>query len=122
METGYQRGRIQDDSMLYEHRKHDGSLPIVGVNTFLHPEGDETGHPGELARATEAEKVGQLDRLAAFHTAHAHERDEMLARLADVALAGGNVFEVLMDAVRVCSLGDITQTLFDVGGRYRRTV
>jgi methylmalonyl-CoA mutase len=122
METGYQRGRIQDDSMLYEHRKHDGSLPIVGVNTFVNPDGGESAVPGELARATEAEKESQLERLAAFHATHAPERDQMLARLSDVALAGGNVFDVLMDAVRVCSLGEITQTLFDVGGRYRRTV
>ena len=94
----------------------------MGVNTFVGPDADGPAHPGELARATEAEKKSQLDRLAAFHAAHAGDRDLMLARLADVALAGGNVFEVLMDAVRVCSLGEITQTLFDVGGRYRRTV
>jgi methylmalonyl-CoA mutase len=122
METGYQRSRIQDDSMLYEQKKHDGSLPIVGVNTFRNPDGDKSVPTGELARATEQEKQSQLDRLAAFHATHSGERDPMLARLADVALAGGNVFEVLMDAVRVCSLGEITQTLFDVGGRYRRTV
>ncbi len=122
METGYQRGRIQDDSMLYEQRKHDGSLPIIGVNTFTQPSDDDAHVVGELARATEAEKRSQLDRLAGFQAAHATERDAALARLAEVALGGGNVFEVLMDAVRVCSLGEITQCLFDVGGRYRRTV
>jgi methylmalonyl-CoA mutase len=126
METGYQRGRIQDESMLYEHRKHDGTLPIVGVNTFLAPgrrPGDgEGGRPLELARSTESEKQGQLTRLADFQARHAGERPAALARLRDAALAGDNVFDVLMDAVRVCSLGEITATLFAVGGRYRRNV
>jgi methylmalonyl-CoA mutase len=126
METGYQRGRIQDESMLYEERKHDGSLPIVGVNTFLAPEGQghdaDTGRPLELARSTGEEKQRQLQRLADFHDRHAAERPAMLDRLRDAALAGDNLFAVLMDAVRVCSLGEITQALFDVGGRYRRNV
>ena len=122
METGYQRGRIQDESMLYEHRKHDGSLPIIGVNTYRNPGGDEIPLTLELARAEESEKQSQLTRLADFNARHANERPEALARLRDVALNGGNVFEVLMDAVRSCSLGEITQTLFDVGGRYRRNV
>jgi isobutyryl-CoA mutase len=126
MEVGYQRGRIQDESMLYEERKHDGSLPIVGVNTFLAPEGQghdaDTGRPLELARSTEEEKQRQLQRLADFHDRHAAERPAMLDRLRDAALAGDNLFAVLMDAVRVCSLGEITQALFDVGGRYRRNV
>jgi isobutyryl-CoA mutase len=122
METGYQRGRIQDESMLYEHRKHDGSLPIIGVNTYRNPDGDEIPTTLELARAEESEKQSQLARLADFNQRHANERPEALARLRDVALSGGNVFAVLMDAVRSCSLGEITQTLFDVGGRYRRNV
>jgi isobutyryl-CoA mutase len=122
METGYQRGRIQDESMLYESRKHDGSLPIIGVNTFRNPDGDTVPEHLELARSTEAEKQSQLSRLAAFHSLHAGERPQALARLRDVALGGGNVFEVLMDAVRCCSLGDITDALFEVGGRYRRNV
>jgi len=124
METGYQRGRIQDESMLYEHRKHDGTLPIVGVNTFLPPPdgADHTAPVVELARSTEAEKQSQLTRLRAFHTAHADEAPAMLARLRDAALAGDNLFTVLMDAVRVCSLGQITDALFEVGGRYRRNV
>jgi len=121
METGYQRGRIQDQSMLYEARKHDGSLPIVGVNTFRNPAGDAV-RPVELARSTEEEKRSQLRRLGEFKARHAAERPAMLARLADTALAGGNVFAVLMDAVRVCSLGEITAALFEVGGRYRRSV
>ncbi|MHB1929392.1 MAG: methylmalonyl-CoA mutase family protein, partial [Acidimicrobiales bacterium] len=122
METGYQRGRIQDESMLYESRKHDGSLPIVGVNTFRHPEGEpaEVGIP--LARSTEDEKQSQLRRLRDFKARHAGERPAMLARLREAALAGENVFGVLVDAVRVCSLGEITACLFEVGGRYRRSV
>ncbi len=122
METGYQRGRIQDESMLYESRKHDGSLPIVGVNTFRNPAGDAVPDHLELARSTEAEKQSQLHRLDQFHRAHADERPAVLARLQQAALAGENVFAVLMDAVRACSLGEITQALFEVGGRYRRNV
>jgi isobutyryl-CoA mutase len=123
METGYQRGRIQDESMLYEHRKHDGSLPIVGVNTFLDPQRDETPpQKVELARATEAEKQSQLTRLADFQARHAAEAPEALARLRDAAMTGGNVFDALMDAVRYCSLGQITEAFFEVGGQYRRNV
>jgi methylmalonyl-CoA mutase len=121
METGYQRGRIQDESMLYEHRKHDGSLPIVGVNTFVR---DESVEPVEveLARATEAEKRSQLDRLAAFHARHASEAPAALRRLQQVATSGGNVFAELMTAARVCSLGQLTEAFFEVGGQYRRTM
>jgi methylmalonyl-CoA mutase len=122
METGYQRGRIQDESMLYESKKHDGSLPIVGVNTFRNPAGDDVPDHLELARSTEDEKKSQLQRLDLFHAAHAGARPAALARLQEAALNGDNVFAVLMDAVRVCSLGDITNTLFEVGGRYRRNV
>jgi isobutyryl-CoA mutase len=123
METGYQRGRIQDESMLYEHRKHDGSLPIVGVNTFLDPHRDETpAGPVELARATEAEKQSQLDRLASFHARHAQTAPEAIARLQAAAAGGGNVFAALMDAVRHCSLGQISHAFFEVGGQYRRNV
>jgi methylmalonyl-CoA mutase len=124
METGYQRGRIQDESMRYEQRKHDGTLPIVGVNTFLAPGGAKEEEPRELelARSTDEEKRSQIARLGAFQAAHADERPAMLARLRDAALAGDNLFAVLMDAVRVCSLGEITDCLFEVGGRYRRNV
>ena len=123
METGYQRGRIQDESMLYEQKKHDGSLPIIGVNTFVAPQ-DTTNEPVtvELARATEDEKLQQLHRLEAFKHQHADERDQVLARLEQVATTNGNLFAVLMDAVRVASLGEITNTLFRVGGQYRRNV
>jgi isobutyryl-CoA mutase len=123
METGYQRGRIQDESMLYEQRKHDGSLPIVGVNTFLDPHLDQTpAGPVELARATEEEKQSQLKRLADFHTRHAETAPAAIARLQETAISGGNIFAALMDAVRDCSLGQISDALFEAGGQYRRNV
>ena len=123
METGYQRGKIQDESMLYEHRKHDGSLPIVGVNTFLDSAaGEEPPATVELARGTESEKQSQLDRLADFHARHAAEAPAALAALQEAALHGGNVFEALMTAVRSCSLGQISDAFFEVGGQYRRSV
>jgi isobutyryl-CoA mutase len=122
METGYQRGRIQDESMLYEQRKHDGSLPIIGVNTFTAADDAEPTGPLGLIRATEQEKVSQLTRLRAFHQEHAHEAPAALERLKAAAIAGENVFEVLMDAVRYCSLGQITDAFFEVGGQYRRNV
>ena len=122
METGYQRGRIQDESLLYESRKHDGSLPLIGVNTFLPPAGGAEPIEVELMRATEVEKQSQLDRLAAFHEAHRDEAGPMLHRLREVAADGGNTFDVLMDAVRVCSLGQLTEAFFEVGGQYRRNV
>jgi isobutyryl-CoA mutase len=122
METGYQRGKIQDESMLYEHRKHDGSLPIVGVNTFVRPGGDEAHGPVELARATEAEKASQLTRVHDFQERHHDEAEQALARLREVCSTDGNVFAVLMDAARVCSLGQLTEAFFEVGGAYRRNV
>jgi methylmalonyl-CoA mutase len=123
METGYQRGRIQDESMTYEHRKHDGSLPIVGVNTFLNDHPDADAHHGlELARGTEEEKQSQLTRLESFHERHRTEAPAALAALQEAAVSGGNVFAALLDAVRVCSLGQISQAFFEVGGQFRRTV
>ncbi len=123
MELGYQRGRIQDESMLYEHRKHDGSLPIVGVNTFRKPDADSaTPDHVELARATEEEKESQLRRVGDFQRSHDTDGAEALARLKEAAMAGENVFAVLMQAARVCSLGQITDAFFEVGGQYRRNV
>jgi isobutyryl-CoA mutase len=122
METGYQRGRIQDESMTYEHRKHDGSLPIVGVNTFVNPDQAAVPPALALARGTEQERQSQLDRLADFHRRHRDESPEALRQLRLAAAEGGNVFEALMSAVRTCSLGQITQALFDVGGQYRRAI
>ncbi len=122
METGYQRGRIQDESMHYEMLKHTGELPIIGVNTFRNPHGDPIPQTLELARSTEEEKQGQLQRLQDFHARHAHEAPAMLERLKQAVIDNQNVFEVLMDAVRCCSLGQITNALFEVGGQYRRNM
>ena len=108
--------------MHYEHKKHDGSYPIVGVNTFRNPHGDTTPETIELARSTEEEKQSQLQRLADFHARHATQAPAMLARLKQAVIDNQNVFEVLMDAVRVCSLGQITNALFEVGGQYRRNM
>ena len=122
METGYQRGRIQDESMHYEMLKHTGELPIIGVNTFRNPHGDAVHDKLELARSTDEEKQSQLKRLEDFHTRHAEESPAMLKRLQQAVIENKNVFEVLMDAVRVCSLGQITNALFEVGGQYRRNM
>ena len=122
METGYQRGKIQEESMYYEHRKHDGSYPIVGVNTFRAPHTDAPPQTITLARSTGEEKESQLDRLAAFQQRHAGEADAALARLQEVVIRNGNIFEELVRAVRVCSLGQITKALFEVGGQYRRSM
>ena len=122
METGYQRGRIQDESMHYEMLKHTGELPIVGVNTFRNPHGDQVQDKLELARSTDEEKQNQLKRLADFHQRHADAAPGMLRTLQQAVIANSNVFEVLMDAVRVCSLGQITSALFEVGGQYRRNM
>jgi methylmalonyl-CoA mutase len=121
METGYQRGRIQDESMHYEMLKHTGELPIVGVNMFRNPNGDSVPQTLELARSTEDEKQSQLRRLRDFHSRHAEQSPALLARLQQTVLENGNVFAVLVDAVRCCSLGQITHALFEVGGQYRRS-
>jgi isobutyryl-CoA mutase len=120
MELGYQRGRIQEDSHQYEHLKHSGQLPIIGVNTFLNPEDSSTSKSISLARSTEQEKQSQLKRLQQFHQQHAEASSEMLGKLKSVASQGGNVFAILMQAVRCCSLGQITRALYEVGGQYRR--
>ena len=120
METGYQRGKIQEESLTYEHKKHDGSYPIVGVNTFRNPHGDSTSGKIELIRSSEEEKQSQLKRLREFHRKNASSAKETLERLRRAVIQDENVFEVLVDAVRVCSLGQITHALFEVGGQYRR--
>ena len=122
METGYQRGRIQDESLYYESRKHDGSLPIIGVNTFIDEDAPGSGENVALARSSEAEKESQLSRLAAFKARHAAEKGAMEGRLHAAVIDGDNVFEVLMDAVHCMSLGQISDTLFEVGGKYRRNM
>lgn len=121
METGYQRGKIQDESMVYEHRKHDGSLPLVGVNTFLNPQ-PEQEFDIKLARSTEEEKQSQIKRLADFKLRNADSSEEALHRLRQAAITSENVFAELMNAVRYCSLGQITDTFFEVGGQYRRNM
>ena len=122
METGYQRGKIQDESLYYETLKHDGSYPIIGVNTFINPEPPAQNSTLELTRSSEREKKSQLKRLAAFHKRHAKAAPAMLERLKVAARNDENVFAVLIDAVRVCSLGQITNALFEVGGQYRRNM
>lgn len=122
METGYQRGRIQDESIAYEQKKHDGSLPIIGVNTFVNPNASSDRTTISLARSTAKEKEEQIERLRAFHERHAKEAPVALERLREAALGGENLFDALMDAVRCCSLGQITDTLFEVGGQYRRSM
>ncbi len=122
METGYQRGKIQEESMHYEMLKHTGELPIVGVNTFRNPHGDPVTRHLELARSTEEEKQSQLRRLADFHARHAEHAPAELERLRQAVIDNRNVFEVLMEAVRCCSLGQITAALFEVGGQYRRNM
>ena len=108
--------------MHYEMLKHTGELPIIGVNTFRNPHGDQVMDKLELARSTDEEKQSQLKRLQAFHALHAQASPAMLKRLQQAVIANDNVFEVLMDAVRVCSLGQITNALFEVGGQYRRNM
>jgi methylmalonyl-CoA mutase len=124
MELQYQRMQIQEESLYYEHKKHDGSLPIVGINTFLDPnEGDDWTPPDvELRRADANEKQAQIASVERFHAAHADESEEALVRLKRVAVSGGNVFGELMSTVRVASLGQITHALYEVGGAYRRNL
>ncbi len=125
METQYQRGKIQDESMLYEHLKHSGDLPVVGVNTFINQKTLEAGYEPpkiELARASYEEKTLQLDRVNAFQKLHSKESELALRELKDSALAGENIFGSLMKAARVCSLFQMTQALYEVGGQYRRNL
>ncbi|PWW04842.1 methylmalonyl-CoA mutase [Paenibacillus cellulosilyticus] len=123
METEYQRGRIQEESLYYEHKKHTGELPIIGVNTFINRDAQESlAEEMELARSTEEEKWTQINNLASFRQLHQQECARALDRLKLVAKSNGNVFEALMDTVRFASLGQITQALYEVGGQYRRNV
>ena len=122
METGYQRGKIQEESLYYETMKHDGSFPIVGVNTFRNPHAKSDQVKIELARSTEEEKQSQLRRLREFQERNRPDGDRMLDQLQQAAINNENLFAVLMDAVRYCSLGQITQALFEVGGQYRRNM
>ena len=124
METGYQRSKIQEESIYYENLKHTGELPIIGVNTFRDPDTDlgQLSECVELSRATEAEKESQLNRLAEFKKRNEKEAPKMLKRLQKTVLSGDNIFAELMETVQVCTLGQITQALYDVGGKYRRNM
>ena len=124
METQYQRSKIQDESMLYEHKKHNGELPIIGVNCFLNPRAGEEGYqvPGELARATKEEKEQQIANLRVFQDRNSDKAPEALRRLQEVAIGGGNIFAELMETTKVASLGQISHALYEVGGKYRRNM
>ncbi|SDI24794.1 methylmalonyl-CoA mutase [Alteribacillus persepolensis] len=122
METQYQRGKIQEESMYYEHKKHSGELPIVGVNTFMNPNKDENAYEIEMARSTKEEKETQIQHLHDFWEKNKEECPGALKRLKQVALQNGNIFEELMECVKVASLGQITNALYEVGGQYRRNM
>ncbi len=122
METMYQRSKIQEESMHYEWLKHTGEYPIIGVNTFLGKDGSPTVLPGEVIRSTEEEKQLQIQNLENFQKAHADKSEQMLEKLQKAAINQQNLFEVMMEAGKHCSLGQITTALFEVGGRYRRNM
>ncbi len=122
MERMYQRNKIQEESLYYEHQKHTGELPLIGVNTFLNKKGSPTVIPGEVIRSTTEEKEQQIQNLQAFWKRNADKRNEALKRLKEVAVNNGNLFEELMETVKYCSLGQITHALYDVGGQYRRNM
>jgi methylmalonyl-CoA mutase len=122
METMYQRSKIQEESLYYETLKHTGEFPIIGVNTFLSSKGSPTVVPAEVIRATEEEKMFQIKTLEALHAANAHEVEERLNIIQEAAISNKNIFEELMEASKVCTLGQITAALFEVGGQYRRNM
>lgn len=122
MERMYQRNKIQEESMHYEMQKHTGELPIIGVNTFLNKQGSPTILPCEVIRSTDDEKQWQIKNLEAFYKRNEHKAEEMLKRLQQVAIDNGNLFEELMETVKFCSLGQITNALYAVGGQYRRNM
>jgi methylmalonyl-CoA mutase len=122
METQYQRGKIQEESMGYEQLKHSGELPIIGVNTFLNPRPDEIPRKLELARSTKAEKDSQIKRLREFQKRHSKASSAALEKLRHAALDNSNIFSELMQAVQQCSLGQISAALYEVGGQYRRNM
>ena len=124
METMYQRGKIQEESMLYEQKKHSGELPLIGINAFLSKNGhhEEPVAPVALMRSSDGEKQHQIGNLEAFQRRHGHRAEEAIRELQKTARVGGNLFETLMETVKVCSLGQITEALFEVGGQYRRNM
>ncbi len=122
MERMYQRNKIQEESLFYESVKHSCELPIVGVNTFLAKNGSPTVLPGEVIRSTGEEKDRQIHNLRAFHTRNADRSAALLQRLKEVAVGNGNLFAELMETVKYCTLGEITNALYEVGGQYRRNM
>ncbi|MBD0375219.1 MAG: methylmalonyl-CoA mutase, partial [Flavisolibacter sp.] len=122
MERMYQRNKIQEESLYYEHLKHTGELPLIGVNTFLNKKGSPTVLPGEVIRATKEEKEQQIQNLHAFWQRNESKCAEAIKRLKEVAVNNGNLFAELMEAVKYCSLGQITHALYEVGGQYRRNM
>jgi methylmalonyl-CoA mutase len=122
MERMYQRNKIQEESLYYEHQKHTGELPIIGVNTFLNKKGSPTIIPNEVIRSTKEEKEQQIANLHAFWKRNELKSEEALERLKEVAVSEGNLFSELMETVKHCSLGQITHALYEVGGQYRRNM
>jgi methylmalonyl-CoA mutase len=122
METMYQRGKIQEESLYYETLKHSGELPIMGVNTFLSSKGSPTIIPGEVIRATRQEKIYQIEMLERLQQHQQEKSEQWLGEIKQAAVCNKNIFNSLMEAAKYCSLGQITQTMFDVGGQYRRNM
>ena len=122
METMYQRSKIQEESLYYETLKHTGEFPIIGVNTFLSSKGSPTVIPAEVIRATEEEKQFQIQTLENLHIANAKQVQIQLDNIQDAAIENENLFDHLMEATKVCTLGQITAALFEVGGQYRRNM
>jgi methylmalonyl-CoA mutase len=122
METMYQRGKIQEESLYYETLKHTGEFPIIGVNTFLNKKGSPTIVPAEVIRATVDEKEYQIKMLEALHQGNTKESADSISKIQDAAVQNTNIFDVLMEAAKHCSLGQITNALFQVGGQYRRNM
>jgi methylmalonyl-CoA mutase len=122
MERMYQRNKIQEESLHYEHLKHTGKLPLIGVNTFLNKKGSPTILPNEVIRSTKEEKDLQIQNLQSFFKRNETRKKEALNRLKQIAVNNGNLFEELMETVKCCSLGQITHALYEVGGQYRRNM
>ena len=122
MEKMYQRNKIQEESAVYEHLKHTGELPLIGVNTFLNKKGSPTSLPGEVIRSTQDEKEQQIHNLHAFWKRNEEKRQEALDQLKKTAISNENIFAELMETVKYCSLGQITHALYEVGGQYRRNM
>ena len=122
METMYQRSKIQEESMHYEMLKHSGEYPVIGVNTFLSQDGSPTVIPGEVIRSTKEERVYQIEMLGRLHQAYAEKIEEQSQALQNASLNNENIFEVLMEATKYCSLGQISHALYQVGGQYRRNM